>query len=48
MQRFKNGMNLKMIADLMGDSVQTISDTYLQTSVEERKQSNMDHRPNVY
>lgn len=46
-QRLDEGMQLKYIADLMGDTVQSVSDTYLQTSQEQLRQAEEKYRPNV-
>ena len=46
--RLHNGMSLKLIADSMGDSVETVSETYLETSEEDIKQANEEYRPKIY
>jgi len=47
-QRLRNEMPLKLIADIMGDSISTVSETYLQTTKEDLKEANQKYRPNIY
>lgn len=47
-QRLKNEMPLKMIADIMGDSPDTVAETYLETDKEDLKEANKKYRPKPY
>lgn len=46
-QRLKQNMPTKLIADLIGDTVQSVSDTYLQTSKEDLRKAENEYRPTV-
>lgn len=48
LQRLKNEMPIKMIADIMGDSVDTVAQTYLETKKSDLKEANQKYRPKVY
>lgn len=45
--RLENGINLQHLSDLLGDTVQTVSETYLQSSNKQLKRANESTRPNV-
>lgn len=48
LQRLKAEMPLKMIADIMGDSPDTVAETYLETDTDDLREANKKYRPNPY
>jgi integrase/recombinase XerD len=48
LQRLKAEMPLKMIADIMGDSPDTVADTYLETDTDDLREANDNYRPKPY
>jgi len=47
-QRLQNGLSIKYIADMLGNTVSTTAETYLQTDYEDIKEQNKQYRPKVY
>lgn len=47
-QRLQNGCSIKYIADMLGNTVKTTANTYLQTDDEDIKEQNERYRPKVY
>lgn len=48
LKRLEEGMNIKYISQIMGDTVQSVSETYLQTDKDALKKANKENRPNPY
>ena len=47
-QRLNAGMSIKHIAEIMGDTVQSVSETYLQVSKQDLKNAEQEYRPQHY